>query len=142
MRYEFTVEQAPTYLHVKGSGDHTADNMQRFLRDAYQAALENDRDRLLMELNFAGPNLNLGSIYNVISERSSDGSLLRYIACVDMNPEHSHEQAEFAELAANTMGVRVRFFPGLAEARHSLERGVRCWGRARTRAQQVRPRHC
>ena len=123
MRYEFTVEQALTYLHVKGSGDHTADNMQRFLRDAYQAALENDRDRLLMELNFAGPSLNLGSIYNVISERSSDGSLLSYIACVDMNPEHSPEQAEFAELAANTMGVRVRFFPGLAEARHSLELG-------------------
>lgn len=123
MRYEFTVEQAPTYLHVKGSGDHTADNMRRFLREAYRAAIENDRDCLLMELNFTGPSLNLGSIYTVISERSSDGSLLSYIACVDMNPEHSHEQTEFAELAANTMGVRVRFFPGLADARHSLELG-------------------
>ena len=121
MRYEFTVEQAPTYLHVKGSGDHTADNMQRFLRDAYQAALENDRDRLLMELNFAGPSLNLGSIYRVIAERSSDGSQLAYIACVDMNAEHSQDHAEFAELAANKIGVKVRFFPSLAEARRSLE---------------------
>ena len=63
MTYEFRVERAPTYLHVRGSGDHTADNMQRFLREAYRAAIENDRDCLLMELNFAGPSLNLGSVY-------------------------------------------------------------------------------
>ena len=60
MGYEFTVERTPTYLHVKGSGDHTADNLKQFLRDAYRAAIENDRDCLLMELNFAGPSLNLG----------------------------------------------------------------------------------
>ena len=116
--------------------------MQRFLRDSYQAALENDRDRLLMELNFAGPSLNLGSIYNVIAERSSDGSLLSYIACVDMNPEHSHEEAEFAELAANTMGVRVRFFQVSLKPGTASSWGVRCWGRARSCAQQVRPRNC
>src|SRR5687768_6162911 len=123
MTYEFMVERAPTYLHVRGSGDHTADNMQRFLRDSYRAAIENDRDCLLMELNFAGPSLNLGSLYRVISERSSDGSQLGYIACVDMNAEHSQEHAEFAELAANKLGVKVRFFPSLAEARRSLELG-------------------
>ena len=121
MRYEFMAERAPTHLHVKGSGDHTAENMQRFLRESYWAAIENDRDCLLMELNFAGPSLNLGSIYSVISERSSDGSQLAYIACVDMNAEHSQEHAEFAELAANKIGVKVRFFPSLAEARRSLE---------------------
>ena len=123
MRYEFMVERAPTHLHVKGSGDHTAENMQRFLRESYRAAIENDRDCLLMELNFAGPSLNLGSVYRVISERSSDGSQLAYIACVDMNAEHSQEHAEFAELAANKVGVKVRFFPSLAEARRSLELG-------------------
>ena len=121
MGYEFMVERAPAYLHVKGSGDHTADNLRRFLRDAYRSAIENDRDCLLMELNFAGPSLNLGSIYAVVSEHSSDGSRLRYIACVDMNAGHSHEQAEFAELAANKLGVRVRFFPSLDEARRSLQ---------------------
>jgi hypothetical protein len=71
MRYEFMIERAPTHLHVKGSGDHTAENMQRFLRESYRAAIQNDRDCLLMELNFAGPSLNLGSIYSVISERSA-----------------------------------------------------------------------
>jgi hypothetical protein len=103
--------------------------MQRFLRESYRAAIENDCDCLLMELNFAGPSLNLGSIYSVISERSGDGSQLGYIACVDMNAEHSQERAEFAELAANKMGVKVRFFPSLAEARRSLELGDPMLGR-------------
>jgi hypothetical protein len=126
MRYEFTVERAPTYLHVKGSGDHTADNMRRFMVDAYRAAIEHDCDRLLMELNFTGPSLNFGAIYSVIADRSPDGSRLKRIACVYVNPEQSHEEAEFAELAATNRGVNVRFFPSLADARRSLQEDGEC----------------
>jgi hypothetical protein len=121
MNYEFTVERAPTYLHVMGCGDHTADNLRRFLIDAYRAAVEHDCDSLLMQFNFAGQSLSIGSIYSVISERSLDGSQLRHIACVDSNPEHSRERAEFAELAANRLGMSARFFPSVAQARRNLQ---------------------
>jgi hypothetical protein len=119
MGYEFTAERTPTYLHVVGSGDRTADNLRRFLVDAYRAAVESGCDCLLMELNFTGPALDLVSIYSVITERSYDGSRLKYIACVDRIPE-SDDQNEFAQLAANRLGVNVRFFRSLEVARRSL----------------------
>jgi hypothetical protein len=73
-----------------------------------------------MELHFAGRSLDLASIYSVITERSCDGSRLRHIACVDRNCEHSDERAEFAELAANRLGVNVRFFRSLEDAKRFL----------------------
>jgi hypothetical protein len=120
MTYEITIERAPTYLHVTGRGEHTADNLRRFLLDAYRAAIEHDCDTLLIELSFAGRSLSVGDIYSVISERSGDGAQLRHVAWVDNDPEH-HERAEFAELAARRLGVSVQFFPTLAEARLSLQ---------------------
>jgi hypothetical protein len=121
MSYEFKVERAPKYLHVTGRGDNSEDNLRRFLLDSYRAAVEHDCDTLLMELNFAGRSLSIGSIYSVIAERSSDGSQLRHVAFVDTNLEHPRERGEFAELAASRMGVSVRCFPSVAEARRSLE---------------------
>jgi hypothetical protein len=120
MGYEFTAERAPTYLHVTGSGEHTADNLRRFMRDTYRAAIEHDCDALLMELNFTGRSLDLVSIYSVITERSAEGSRLKHIACVNRNAEHSDERADFAELAANRLGVNVRFFRSLEDARRYL----------------------
>ena len=52
MTYEFTAERAPTYLHVTGRGEHTAENLRRLLLDAYRSAIEQHCSTLLIELNF------------------------------------------------------------------------------------------
>jgi len=119
MTYEFTAERAPTYLHVTGRGEHTAENLRRLLLDAYRSAVEHHCNTLLIELNFTGQSLSVGDVYSVISERSGDGAQLRHIVWVDSDPGH-HERAEFAEAAARKLGVSVQFFPALAEARRSL----------------------
>jgi hypothetical protein len=120
MTYEFTAERERTYLHVTGRGEHTAEHLRQLLLDAYRSAIEHGCDTLLIELNFTGPSLSVGTIYSVVSERSGDGAQLRHIVWVDKDPGH-HERAEFAEAAARKLGVSVQFFPNLEEARRSLQ---------------------
>ena len=119
--YEFSIERASTYLHVVGAGEHTAENMRRFLVDAYRAAVEHSCDSLLLEANFDARSLDLASIYSVVAERSFDGSQLKSIAYVDRNLEHSAELAEFAVLAATRLGVNVRLFGNLEDAKRWLQ---------------------
>ena len=121
MAYQFTVAATETYIHAIGTGDNTAENVGRFLLDAYRAALALKCDSVLLELNFSGESLSVGSIYAVIAERSSDGTQLRRIAYVDANSEHVPERSEFAELAANKLGVNVRRFRDIAGARSWLQ---------------------
>jgi len=121
MAYQVTVEEHPTYLHVIGAGTRTEENLRCFLIDAHRASVERKRDLLLLELNFSGRSLNLGSVYSVISERSSEGSKYKRIAYVDASHERAPEESEFAELAAHKQGVNVRLFQSIAEAKRWLE---------------------
>ena len=116
MDYQLTIVRTPTYLHATATGDHTADNVLRFLADAHRAAVASNCDAMLLELNFSGPSLPLGSIYSIIAAASRDGSWFKRIAYVDVNPAHSPDRAEFAEVAANKLGVNVRLFRSVAEA--------------------------
>ena len=124
MDYELKVKQEPTYLHVVGEGAHTTENLRRFLIDAHRIALERKCDSMLLEQNFWGPSLSLGNIYSVVAERSIDGSLFKRIAYVDANTEHPPERMEFAELAANKLGVNVRSFRTVSEAKSWLQSSV------------------
>jgi hypothetical protein len=121
MDYEFKVLQEPTYLHVVGAGTYAHENLRRFLIDANKAAAACGSDCLLLELNFAGPSLSLASIYSVILERSPDGARFKRIAYVDANAQHAPEQAEFAAMAAFGLGVNVRLFQNLVEAKRWLK---------------------
>jgi len=121
MDYQFTVVEAPTYVHVIGAGALTAENMRRFLIDAHRSAVERHCDSLLLEPNFSGPSLNFGSIYSIICERSPDGSRYKRIAYVETDQERHQEQAEFAEMAANKLGVNVRLFRSRIEAERWLQ---------------------
>ena len=116
MDYHFTAIAKPTYLHAVGSGVHTADNIRRFLLDTNRIVCEQHFDAVLLELRFAGPSLDFGSIYSIVVENRADASLVKRIAYVDTNTEHLPDRTEFAELAANKLGVNARVFRTVAEA--------------------------
>jgi hypothetical protein len=121
MDYYLTVQRLPAYVHATGTGVLNEENARRFLFEAYVAAVESECDSLLLDMRFVGPPMNFGSVYAVVAERSSDGSMLKRIAYVDANPENAAGTSEFAELAAVKRGVNVRLFGTIAEAQRWLE---------------------
>ena len=121
MAYQFVAEEAPMFLHAIGTGDRTRDNLLRFLIDSNNAAVARGKDRLLLDMHFLGPALNLGHAYAVIAERSPEGANFDRIAYVDANHERSPDDAEFAAMAAQNRGVNVRLFRNVTEARTWLE---------------------
>ena len=116
MEYHFTAVAARTYLHVIGSGTHSADNVRRLLADTNRALIERHFDAVLIEVRFIGPSLDFGGIYSIIVDNRADASRMKRIAYVDTNAEHLPERTEFAELAANKLGVNARVFRTVAEA--------------------------
>ena len=123
MTYSCIVEMKPTYLHAKGYGERTEASTRQFLIDVYRACVEHNMDRLLIEICFTGPSLNVASAYSVVVECSHDGSKLRSIAYVDANSAYAGEVAEFAVVTAMNRGVNVRLFESVAEAERWLTHG-------------------
>ena len=124
MDYQFTAVPTRTHLHTIGSGTHSPEYLRRFLTDTHRVVLEQRWDAVLLEMQFSGPSLDLGSLYSIIVEKSTDAAILRRIAYVDRNTEHLPERAEFAELAANKLGVNARVFQTVVDAERWLQDGA------------------
>jgi hypothetical protein len=120
MDYQFTSISKPTHLHAIGSGQHSAENVQRFLADTHRLVVAENHDAVLLEIRFEGPSLDFGTIYSIIVQNRHDASLVKRIAYVDTNAQHISERAEFAELAANKLGLNARAFRSVAEAERWL----------------------
>jgi len=121
MSYQFTIDVHPGYLHTTVTGDSTAENALRFLRESYEACVERGIASVLLEMNLQGPgSIDTGSVYSVISQRSDTGKQLHKIAYVDRS-SHGASKARFAETVAVNRGVNVRLFPSLSEAKRWLE---------------------
>ena len=120
MEYEFTANVTSTHLHAIGSGTHSPENLRRFLADTHQAVLEHECVAVLLEVRFVGPSLDFGNLYAIIHDNKGDASLMKRIAYVDTNLEHLPERAEFAELAANKLGLNARVFRRVADAERWL----------------------
>jgi hypothetical protein len=119
--YRFRVEKKPAYVHISGSGTHSAEDLRRFLTDAARAAAASRCDSVLLELNFTGGSLDFGSLYPIIRERAADAKHFKRIAFVDVNPQHRVDRAEFVELAAIQLGVNVQRFQCVADAHEWLQ---------------------
>jgi hypothetical protein len=113
--YRLTLEEHPGYLHATAEGKRTPENVRRFLEDAYRACVEKDRSSLLLEMRLSGPTLETTAIFNVISQRATDGAKLRRIAYIDPLTS-SMAQARFAETVAVNRGVNVRLFADVETA--------------------------
>ena len=113
--YRVIFDEQPGYLHATAVGERTAQNVLRFLAEAYRGCVERDCSSLLLELRLSGPALDTTSIFNVISQRAADGAKLRRIAYVDPLTRNVAE-ARFAETVAVNRGVNVRLFPDVTTA--------------------------
>ena len=120
MTYRLTLQSHPKYLHASVTGSHTPENVARFLREVHEACMSQGIGCVLVEVNFTGPSLATGSIYDVVSRQSSQAKLLRKIAYVDASPRDDGKK-KFAETVALNRGVNVRLFPDVAQARRWLE---------------------
>ena len=116
MDYQFTAIETASYLHAVGTGVHSAENVRRFLLDTNRIVSARQFDAVLLEVKFTGPSLDFGSIYSIIVDNRADASLVKRIAYVDTNAEHLPDRTEFAELAANKLGVNARVFRTVGEA--------------------------
>ncbi|HLX24980.1 MAG TPA: hypothetical protein VKR38_16650 [Usitatibacter sp.] len=120
MSYHFTIEEHPKYLHASASGNNTAENVLRFLRESYEACMSKQMTAILLEMKFEGPALDTGSIYSVIAQRSESGKQLGKIAYV-AHPEREVSKSKFAETVAIKRGVNVRLFADVPAAKKWLE---------------------
>jgi hypothetical protein len=120
MSYNLIVEDGPGYVHVKASGERTAENARRCLVEAYAACVRKNLACLLVEMRWSGPALDNVQLYRVISERSADGAKLRKIAYVEAAPSDDPHAPRFAETLATNRGVNVRLFRDVATAKHWL----------------------
>jgi hypothetical protein len=120
MDYLFTAIATPTHLHAIGAGKHCAENVRRLLADTNRTLIEKQLDAVLLEVRFVGPSLDFGRIYSIIVDNRAEASLVKRIAYVDTNAEHLPERSEFAELAANKLGVNARVFRTITEAENWL----------------------
>ena len=120
MTYRLSLHSHPKYLHASVTGTHTPENVARFLREVHEACMAQGLGCVLVEVNFTGPSLATGSIYDVVSRQAPQAKVLRRVAYVDATPRQ-HEKKKFAETVALNRGVNVRLFTEVAEARRWLE---------------------
>jgi hypothetical protein len=117
--YQLTIEERPTYIYARADGELTPANALRFLEEAYAACLRSGRRDLLLDMQLHGPDLNTTNVYEVISQRVTDGSKLRKIAYVPFQ-RGDRSMAHFAETVAVNRGVNVRLFESVAAAERWL----------------------
>jgi hypothetical protein len=117
--YQLKIEERPTHVYARADGDLTAENALKFLEEAYAACVRSGGAALLLDMQLQGPNLATTSVYEVISQRASDGSKLKKIAYVPFGTD-DRSMAYFAETVAVNRGVNVRLFESVAAAERWL----------------------
>ena len=121
MSYSLTADIRPGYLHVKIAGENTRENVLRYLLEVNERCVQQKSHAVLIEENLRGPSLNIAEVFAIVAERSRTVSLqLRWIAYVDVNPEHSKGRMLFAETVAVRRGINVRVFSTIADAEQWL----------------------
>jgi hypothetical protein len=115
--YQLTIDKKPEYWHFRVTGPNTADVVRSYLADVYYACAQGECTAVLIEENLSGRGLGLLDIFEVVTEGSEKTwPYVRRIAYVDMNPEHSKPDMEFAETVAVNRGVNMHFFANVPDA--------------------------
>ncbi len=124
MDYQLDIEEHPTYLHFRVTGKNTPETVRRYLFEIYTICARQNCSTVLIEENLEGAGLGLVEIYKIVSEGSQRKSMpVRRVAYVDLNPEHSSANMDFAKDVAVNRGLDVRVFATVAEAEGWLRPG-------------------
>ena len=123
MSYDLTVEEKTGYLHIRVSGENSAVNLRRYLREIYETSARMGISSVLIEEDLCGAGLDSLEVYRVVSEASAETSpIISQIAYVDVNPEHSGTNVDLGVAVARDRGVNVRSFLNLGDAEEWLSR--------------------
>ena len=121
MSCNLTFEEKPGYLHIRVSGENSAVNLRRYLREVYETSARMGVSSVLIEEDLRGPILNSVDVYRVVSEASAETSpIILQIAYVDVNLEHASSSVDLGVAVARDRGVNVRPFRSLSDAEEWL----------------------
>ncbi len=121
MALTFQVEQEEGYLHVIATGENRPENIFEYLMKVREACAQRKCPVVLIEENLKGPSLDLKKIFDVVSLSSEHAERdVKRIAYVDVNPEHEFIKNEFGVNVAVGLGIDVRIFHTVEEARQWL----------------------
>ena len=114
--YNLTIDVQPTYVSARVVGERTPQNMMRFFNEVNAICTEHGVWSVLIEINFSGPSMGIGNVYEVVSKGSRDGMKLERVAYVEaaLGPT---ESARFAETVAINRGVNIRLFKDVESAK-------------------------
>jgi hypothetical protein len=125
MAYELAIRQEPGYLHIRVTGDNTAESVRGYLNDVRTACIDRNCPSVLVEEDLQGPGLGVGEIFHIIELASQNvWPHVQRIAYVDVNPAHSQLNMRFAEVVATNRGVNVRVFGRLDDAQEWISRQI------------------
>lgn len=117
MRYAFSYQKKPRYLHIQVTGENNAENIQRYLSEVYEACVRERCSAVLIEENLVGPRLDAVVVYRIIAEGSSHTSpVILKIAYVDVQASQPAPNVQLAEVVAQDRGAPVRAFSTVTEA--------------------------
>ncbi|TMH37055.1 MAG: hypothetical protein E6H66_03855 [Betaproteobacteria bacterium] len=121
MSYVLELKDRPGFLHAKVSGINSTTAVIEYTHDIHKACVERRCRALLIEENLAGPSIDMSSIFQVAADRSRQAvGILKWIAYVDVNPEHDRSRMKFAEDVAVGRGANMRLFDSVADAERWL----------------------
>jgi hypothetical protein len=118
MSFHINILECPGYLHFKVTGDNTEENVRGYLQQVHDTCVARNCHVILVEEHLEGPNLSTLQIFQLASEGSvRSRSIVRRVAYVDTNPEHSAADNQFVEDVAVNRGMNVRAFANVEQAR-------------------------
>lgn len=121
MALSFQVKKEEGYLHVTATGENRPENIFDYLMKVREACTRHHCPVVLIEENLKGPSLDLKKIFDIVSLSSEHAERdVNRIAYVDVNPEHEFIKNEFGVNVAVGLGMDVRIFHTVEEARQWL----------------------
>lgn len=121
MSYTLEATPRPGYLHVRVTGVNTPQAAAAYLREMLMVCADHHCDVVLMEENLSGPQLDVMEIFQLASATAENArAVIRQVAYVDINPDHSLGLMHFARDVAAQRGMNVRVFATVREAEQWL----------------------
>lgn len=121
MAYHTAFIQGNGYIHMKVQGENALQTVLDYTAEAYQECVRRNCWKLLIEENLQGPAMTLTDVYHAASKGTERAEQPILVAFVDINPQHSKQNMEFAELVALNRGLNIRVFENLQEAQAWIE---------------------